>query len=400
MKNIFYILVLVLIGSCSTFDDDVKLAAFSVPISEIETDLAIVHVTANEVDFNEMFSQPEEEIEIDGLFNLYRDGVLVIENEAVELEIKGGYSTRYTLKTLGVKFEDKFDNSDRVLVNPAKVLPNHDLDKIKAIRLRNSGNDFENTMLKDLSFTRLAINAGLDIDLTYGEPVLVYVNGAFYGLMNIRTEANTNGMAGLNGVKKDDITLAKVTTHELIKKDGDFERIDNFIDAINRKDVDYLKDEVDLNNFIDYMIFESYIGNTDWPHNNARFYAVKEGKFRFVLFDLDVTGLNMNHTPLEIIEDQSRPNIVTDLFFTLYQDETFKENFGNRFNELLESGDLSTTTFKSIVDANATKIELEIEYQINKHQSPGTMIEWHIAVDRMVALFQERETVVLNLMAE
>jgi len=131
-------------------------------------------------------------------------------------------------------------------------------------------------MIKDLSFTQLAINAGLNIDLTYGEPSLVYVNGVFYGLLNIRTESNTHGIAGLNGVSKKDLTMVKVTTHELIKKDGDFERVDALVSAISKKDIPYLKEEIDLASFIEYMIFQSYLANTDWPHNNARFYAVKD----------------------------------------------------------------------------------------------------------------------------
>lgn len=111
------------------------------------------------------------------------------------MEVKGGFSTRFSLKTLGVKFENKYDNSDRSLINPNKILPHHNLDKIKAIRLRNSGNDFVKTMIKDLSLTQLAINAELNLDLTYGEPVLVYINNEFHGLLNLRTEANSNGMA-------------------------------------------------------------------------------------------------------------------------------------------------------------------------------------------------------------
>ena len=87
-------------------------------------------------------------------------------------------------------------------------------------------------MLKDLSVTQLAIKAELDLDLTYGEPALVYINDQFHGLLNLRTEANTNGMASLYDVKKKEVTLAKITTHALIKKDGDFDRIDRFVEAI------------------------------------------------------------------------------------------------------------------------------------------------------------------------
>ena len=61
---------------------------------------------------------PDEEIEIDATFNLYRNKKLLIENEKAELEIKGNYSTRYDLRSIGVKFEDKFNNKTRTLINP------------------------------------------------------------------------------------------------------------------------------------------------------------------------------------------------------------------------------------------------------------------------------------------
>ena len=164
--------------------------------------LPIVNIKVDQKAFDKIHEDADEDLEIEGRFNLYRDDELVIENEAVELEIKGNFSTRFLLKTIGVKFEDKYDNRNRSLINPEQILPHHSLDKIKAIRLRNSGNDFEKTMVKDLSITQLAINAGLDLDLTYGEPSLVFINNKFHGLLNIRTEANTNGMAGLYDAKK------------------------------------------------------------------------------------------------------------------------------------------------------------------------------------------------------
>ena len=82
------------------------------------------------------------------------------------------------------------------------------------------------------------------------------------------------------------------------KKDGDFDRIDDLVDAINEKDIDYLRSEIDIDNFIDYMVFESYIANEDWPSNNVRFHAIEDNKFRFVLFDLDVANQShLNKSP-------------------------------------------------------------------------------------------------------
>jgi len=394
MKNLLFFLMLTLLFSCSKFTEDFQL----LDISEIDTELPIINIEVDWNEFNKMNEEFEEEIEIEGRFNMFRNGLLVVENEEVELEIKGGFSTKFSLKTLGVKFEDRYDNSDRSLINPSKILPHHSLDKIKAIRLRNSGNDFVKTMMKDLSLTQLAINADLNLDLTYGEPVLVYINNDFHGLLNLRTEANSHGMAGLYGVKKSAVTLAKITTHALIKKDGDFGRIDAFVQAIEEENLNYLKDELDVDNFIDYMIYQSYIANVDWPHNNARFYAIDQGKFRFVLFDLDgALRLRVNKEPLNIIEDKRFPNILTDLFFIFYKEESFQQDFWNRYNSLLASGVISYDSFKPIMDMNIAQINSEIQLQIGKHRAPRTMIEWNIELDKLLTLFQQREQVVYEL---
>ena len=393
MKHLSFLSLLLLCVGCSKFNMDDTLL-----LTEIVSDLPVINITVDRNEFEEMYEKTDEEIEIKGRFNLTRGDELVIANEKVELELKGRFSIRFPLKTLGVKFDNKYDNRDRSLINPVTVLPNHSIDKIKAIRLRNSGNDFENTMLKDLSITQLAINAGLDIDLTYGEPVLVYINEEFYGLMNLRTEANTNGMAGLNQVDKSNVTLAKITTQELLKKDGDFNRIDALLEAIENKNIAYLKNEIDLKSFIDYMIFQSYIGNTDWPHNNARFYAIDGGKFRFVLFDLDnASRLNLGKSPVNLIDNFRSSNILGDLFMALYEDkndDTFQRNFLERYREILRSGEISADKLEKIVDENASRIEAEIAHQIAKYNAPRTTLEWRIELDKMLILFREREAAV------
>ena len=114
MRKLLFFIILTLAFSCSKFYENYEL----LDITEIETELPIINIGVNCDEFNEMTSQVDEEIEIKGQFSMFRNGVLVIENEKVELEVKGGFSTRFSLKTLGVKFENKYDNSDRSLINP------------------------------------------------------------------------------------------------------------------------------------------------------------------------------------------------------------------------------------------------------------------------------------------
>ena len=295
---------------------------------------------------------------------------------------------------MGIKFEDTYNNEDRKLINP-DMLPFHSLEKVKAFRFRNSGSDFENTMLKDMSYTKLAINAGLNLDLMYSEQTVVFINNKFLGVMNLRTEANTNGMSKLYKVSKSDITLAKILEGGIVeKKDGDFDRIDDFIAAIDNDDYSYLSNEIDVDNFIDYMIFESYIGNRDWPKNNVRFFAINDGPFRFVLFDLDLVATQeIDSSPISFINNPIG-NPITDLFNIMYANEDFRQTYDARFQYLINSTLLSSVRFNEIVTEYKNNIKYIMPSHINKNNTPETFTEWYLNIDHLKNNFEARENYV------
>ncbi len=396
MRVVFVVLFGFACWGCSEFAEEVDPGRFTelaYPLTEMDTALPIVNIVVDQDAFDDLYTNFEDDIEIDGTFELYRNQELVVEEE-ISLELRGSYSLRFPLKSLGVQFEDKYDNRDRSLINPPQLLPFHAIDEIKSIRLRNSGNDFYNTMLKDLSYTRLAIEAGLDVELAYGEPSLVFVNDVFYGLLNIRTEVNARGVAGLYNGKRSDVTMAKMEGGVVVLKDGEPDWVDALVEAIRERDIEYLYSKIDIDNYIDYMIFESYVVNEDWPANNARFYAIEDSKFRFVLFDLDVANLSLiGKAPMAFL-DQAGGGFVSDLFFVLYEEERFREQFWARYAALLERGALSVERFESIMLANFDHIKQAMPLQIERYQAPESLVEWYVEVDRLSFLFAEREEVI------
>lgn len=393
-RNIFTVLALLLVTGCSVYQEEINIDVQdyeNLDPSTIETDLKVVNLLVDQKEFDDMYSNVSEEIEIEGLLNLYKNGQLLIEDELVELELKGTFSVEFSLKSLGVKFDKAYDNSDRKLIDPDN-LSFHNLDKVKAFRLRNSGNDFKFTLLKDMSLTQMAIEAELDLDLSYSEQVVVFVNDSFLGLMNLRTESNANGMSRLYDVGKSKITLAKIVKDGVVeKKDGDFERIDRFFDAISKKDYEYLNDKIDTDNFIDYMIYQSYIGNIDWPHNNVRLFAVNDSPFRFVLFDLDLAILQKTNADPEKFIDNSIDNPITDLFKLFYENEEFKTEYDSRYVQLIDSDLLNAKKFEGIVEQYKDNIKHLIPTQIEKHEFPRSMTEWLIDIERMKSNFEQRE---------
>lgn len=390
----FFLSVIYFCLSCTSYEEDLQIDVQdyrTVSPENLETTLKIANLVVSQTQFDSMYTNYIEDIKIDGLLNVYKDGEILIENEAIEVKVKGGSSKEFGLKSIGVKFEDSFDNKETNLINP-QGLSFHSFDRLKAIRFRNSGSDFKRTMLKDISYTKLAINAGLDIDLMYSEQTVVFVNDIFLGVMNLRTESNSKGISRLYEVNKDDITLGKINAGGVLENiDGDLERIDSFITAVADKDINYLLDEIDVDNFIDYMIFQSYISNRDWPHNNVRFFAIKEGPFRFIMFDLDeASTLDFDIPTIDII-NSSIENPITDLFNLLYSNTAFKLAYDNRFNNLMDSELLSSEKFDEIVTEYKNNIEHMMPTQIDKFKYPLSFVEWYFNVEQLKINFRERE---------
>lgn len=393
-KVFYYIILIFTFFGCTIFEDEILFETQqydNITPENIITNLKVANLVLNQSEFEEMYSDYDEDIEIEGILFLYKNNSILIDNEPVDIEIKGRYSASYALKSLGVKFHNTFDNTANELID-SETMSYHSLDNINAFRFRNSGNDFHQTMIKDISYTKLAISAGLDLDVTYAEQTVVFINNIFYGIMNLRTEANSNGISTLYNVDKSDITMAKISWSGVLeKKDGDFERIDNLITAIEESDYNYIINEIDLNNFIDYMIFESYIGNRDWPFNNVRFFAINEGPFRFVLHDLDLVSThNIDKSPMWFIQSAIQ-NPITDLFNVLYSNPDFKLLYDNRLEYLRDSDLLNKNIFNDIVNIYKNKIEHIIPTQIDKYSIPPSFAEWYIHIEHLKNNFELRE---------
>jgi len=392
----YYLVVLFLFVACTDFDDNSKLEIQNyktITVESINTELKVIDLVVNQEEFDEMYENYEEGIEIEGFFKLYKNNELLIENELVEIEIKGSVSAAFSLKSLGIKFDDTYENKENNynLIQP-ELLSNHSVDKVKSIRLRNSGNDFLETMVKDMSYTKLAINANLDLDLMYAEQVVVFVNNTFFGLMNLRTEKNANGVSRLYSVKKSNITLAKINhPGELEYKDGNEDKINAFIDAINNENYDYLINEIDEDNYIDYMIYESYIANHDWPKNNVAFFAIDDGPFRFIMYDLDGSSTRyINESPFFFINNEIE-NPITNLFNVLYENPDFKSKYDTRWNFLMNSGTLNYNKFEDVVNDYKNNIEQIIPMQIEKYGSPENITSWYLNLDELKFNFKKRE---------
>lgn len=164
--------------------------------------------------------------------------------------------------------------------------------KHKTLQIRNGGND-TGCRIKDAAVTQIVGRSGLYIEYQSWQPVHVYVNGEPYAVLNMREPNNKHYGQTNYGIDTDLMDQFEICPDSgYVQKEGTKESFMRLVElsetASDAGSYNEICKLLDIDEYVNYMATELYIGNTDWPQNNVKgFRDVVDGKFRFVLFDTD-----------------------------------------------------------------------------------------------------------------
>jgi hypothetical protein len=294
-----------------------------------------------------------------------------------------------------------------------QIFPNMFLDEFKSILIRQSGNDWSSTMLRDGLGAALA----REIDLDYQEhrQTVLYINGEYWGIHNVREKISEHYLSYHHNIDLDNANLDLVensygTWANYGTTDNWFELID-FLRSNNISiDSNYqvIKDWVDIQEWINYLVIELYAGNNDWRGGNYKRWYQQGGKWRFILNDLDA-GFNQYpeeyNPPEENIFDNNSLSGGFHEYHRMMDNPEFKNQFINTFADLFNTI-FKPDRFSSIVDSLRDVIESEMTYHVERWANtcpfcPGNWIgdginsmdEWYEELDRLYEFTNVREEV-------
>ena len=288
------------------------------------------------------------------------------------LKIFGKFSRINSKKSVSITFREKY--GDKRLNYP--LFPETpELTKFKGFVLRNNGNNFEKDYIRD----RLAssLSEGLNVDYQRGRFVIVYYNGEYYGIHDLRERANEYYFETHYGISKDNVNLLKVSSYVSAGSGADYNALIQWI-MQNSLDVDsnyaYVDSQIDIDNYLNYVHVEVFANNLDWPGNNLKRWnqIAPKTKWKWLLYDLDMGFGSVTYTEINFIDymtsnvtmafNKNSP-IDTFLFRSLLKNEGFKAAFINRLMVLLQ-----TNFERSKILAQIDKMMSEIESEIPRDQ--------------------------------
>lgn len=203
-------------------------------------------------------------------------------NQLCEARIAGGWPRFEKIKGLKIYAKKRYGNK----YFSYKFFPEKESKEeegYRCIYLRNGGNDAQLTIVKDAFLQKLS-GGKVDVDYQTCQPVIVYLNGQYWGIENMREPDNDDYFLSNYGIE--DIDLFK--NHEL--KEGTRDAYDNLCEFLSQPDFSHeqLCSLVDVNEFVNYMSLQAFVGNYDWPNNNYVIWRNRNnGKWRWLVKDLD-----------------------------------------------------------------------------------------------------------------
>ncbi len=258
-------------------------------------------------------------------------------------KVFGQFSRAYDQKSLAIHFRGKYGCSS---VN-YPFFEGNDISSFSSLVLRAGGQDQGFTRIRD-AFCTEAFSEYSDIAYMDWQPVAVYINGEYYGYYDLREKINESYFQSHEGIDKKKIDILKGNGQIVIAGDNaDYYRLVDWIkshDLSVKENYEYVCSQIDVDNYIDYLIAEIFFCNGDT--GNIKFYREQGGKWKWILFDLDMAmrgeatwGDSYNSIKMMFDPDGhgSQHSFSTAVQCGLLKNDQFKEKFLKRYAQLLGS---------------------------------------------------------------
>ena len=328
---------------------------------------------------------------------MYDDEGTMLLNQSGEFGLMGDYSLDMPQKSF--KFRSKSQYGSKTF--NAKLFPDRPYTEYKSFVLRNSGNDSMWTRLQDGFQSRLMDAYGSTVAHLAWKPYAVYLNGRYWGHMNLRERTDRFMIAQFEG-----LSLEEAGDMDLLQGSGSvkygsnkeykamIKKIKAGNPAKNPEDLQYILDNVDVDNLFEYMAFEMFFGNSDI--GNTRYYRLKKpgSKWKWVLYDVDYglyeSGFNSPRSYLKA-KGMGQMNIDNTIFTKLLSVPEYKDKFLRKLGDIFRK--FTTPYMLGILEELVDLIEPEMSLhwaRWGEENDPAVIAEVPVTVDGAYRYWEKR----------
>lgn len=334
----------------------------------------------------------------------------------IGIRIHGGYSRALPQKSLRLYSKGEYGQSRFYY----PFFEGNEEIEFNRLILRNSGNDWNTTMLRD-GFIQTLIEDRI-VDTQDYQPVIVLLNGEYWGIHNLRERYDSGYLEVKYNLDEEDIVILDSDTgggsgfvvdhgHQ-----GDLNHYNELVDFVRTQNlelqehIDHVETQMDIENYLNYIAYQVFIGNKDSLTNNTSMWRKNvdynpqaprghDGRWRWLLFDTDF-GLAMYGKIDEEINENTlewflRDHPSTELFRGLMENAETEEQFVGIIKELI-SNEFSYSNTSAVLEKMAGTIEGEMPRHLERWQTLNSMQSWNNEIAKIEQFLERRPEVVLQ----
>ncbi len=395
-------------------DKDIK-TRYNLPVISLVTDQDNFFDEEIGLYVNENYEKTGEEWERPVHIEFFeKDGTLGF-SQYIGLRINGGWSRKNVQKSFRLYADHGYDDNDKfeyeVFPGLKKKASGKKLDKFDTLILRNAGNDgtWTGTMFRDILTQGLVSH--LNTDTTAYRQSVVFLDGEFWGIYNIRERYDSDYLKSHYNLDKDKVVMFDVYDNLDVLEGEKSDRPlyqDDVIKYLENNDItdtdvyNYIKTKIDIENYIIYNVTNIICGNTDWPGNNVTIWKYKtedgnyhpeapkgqDGRWRWLLRDTDFGfGFQEQSPSFDSIryattDDKLSGTIVDQnyswavfLLKTLIKNPEFRNQFVNCFADQLNTT-FDSTRVNERIDELKTVIETAMPEESDRWRAINIVSEY------------------------
>jgi hypothetical protein len=265
------------------------------------------------------------------------------------ISIQGNYSKSWPQRGFTVKAKENYNAGP---INFPLFPDKADITQFKNFNIRNAGSDWNTAHMRDRLNQKTA-QKKTHLDVMDGRPCVLFINGNYWGVYEIREKQDADYIENNSGVKKDEVDFLEFDGSVIEGNNKAFRDMVTFVysnDMSLPANYQTVKGMLDIENFADYFITETYCVNIDWLGsytNNIKFWKEKSttGRWRYMLWDTDLslgfgaplgTGRDTMNM-LAIAINPVTPNPHSAMLKGLLDNLEFRNYFVNRYADLLNT---------------------------------------------------------------
>ncbi len=282
-------------------------------------------------------------------------------SQDVAIRIAGGFGRGRAQKGFNILARSEYGNNSLDYT----FFDNRPYTSYKSLSLRAGAQDQNRSKIRDELSSGLLEGTDVNVLAQAYKPYVMYLNGEYWGVYFMKEKRSRFFVAQHENTEDaDNMDVLKASSLVSHGSNQEWLQLMDYVkshDLSNRESYQYVAGRMDVNSFMDYMICELYVGNSDYA--NIQYYKLPGGKWEWIYYDFCWGWTNYNHQTVTLRRG-TKP-AASDLFNALLKNADWKDAFCRRFAEIMNTV-YATDRVNALIDELAATVDREIAREREK----------------------------------